>query len=79
MVMESNIPPDGRALLAEFIRSNTTQAKFAREVGCSESHLSLVLKGLRGVSFGLAKKMSEASGGKVPVEAIPHKPSEVAA
>jgi DNA-binding transcriptional regulator YdaS (Cro superfamily) len=63
---------DGRTMLAEFIRTRTTQARFAREVGCSESHLSLVLKGARGVSFGLAKRISNATGGAVPVEKLPH-------
>jgi transcriptional regulator with XRE-family HTH domain len=64
---------DGRAMLAEFIRSRKiTQAQFAREVGCSESHLSLVLKGFRGISFGLAKRISNATGGAVPVDKLPH-------
>lgn len=73
--MAAAAPPctsDGRALLAEFIRNRTTQAKFARLVRCSESHLSLVLKGKKGVSFGLAKRISAATGGEVPVDALPH-------
>lgn len=63
---------NGRKLLAEYIRARTTQAQFAREVGCSDSHLSLVLKGERGVSFGLAKRISEATRGEIPVELLPH-------
>ena len=73
MVAENH---DGRAMLAAFIRKRTTQAKFAREVACSESHLSLILKGVRGVSFGLAKRISEATGGEIPVETLPHKAAE---
>ena len=65
-------PVDGRKLLAEFIRPRMTQAQFAKDVGCSESHLSLVLKGERGVSLGLAKRISEATAGAIPVEALPH-------
>lgn len=62
---------DGRTMLAEFIRARTTQAKFADQVKCSESHLSLVLKGERGMSLGLAKRISAAAG--IPIEALPHK------
>lgn len=67
---------DGRAMLVEFLRRNPTQAAFARKVQCSESHLSLVLKGVRGVSFGLAKRISEATGGEIPVEVLPHEAVE---
>lgn len=70
--------PNGRALLAQFIRQRTTQAKFARDIGCSESHLSLVLSGSRGVSFGLAKRISKATGGEIPVFVLPHKAAEAA-
>ena len=70
--------PDGRALLADYISKETTQAALARAVGCSASHLSLILKGERGVSLGLAKRISAATG--VPVETLPHeKTPEVAA
>lgn len=66
------IATSGCALLAKFIEENSTQRQFAREVGCSESHLSLILSGKSGMSFGMAKRISEATGGKVPVEALPH-------
>jgi len=60
---------DGIARLAGYIaREKASQAEFAREVGCSEPHLSLVLKGERGVSLKLAKRISQATGGEVPVE-----------
>lgn len=61
---------DGRALLAAFIRQKMTQAEFARQVRCSDSHLSLVLKGERGMSFGLAKRISEAT--EIPIGLLPH-------
>jgi transcriptional regulator with XRE-family HTH domain len=61
---------DGRRLLAKYIRENTTQAAFARGVNCSQTHLTLVLQGKRGVSVPLAKRMSAATGGTVPVNAL---------
>lgn len=66
---------DGREMLAAFIRQEkTTQAQFAREVGCSGSHLSLILKGERGVSLGLAKRISARAG--IPVEKLPHEAAQ---
>ena len=63
---------DGRALLAEYIQQRTTQREFACAVGCSESHISLILAGRRGISFSLAKRISAATGGYVPVGLLPH-------
>lgn len=60
----------GRHLILDFIRENTTQVQFARDVECSESHLALFLQGKRGLSVGLARRMSEATGGKVPMQAL---------
>ena len=56
--------------LKTWIDRNTTQARFARDVGCSESHISDVLKGKKRVSLDLAIKMSEATGRAVSVDAI---------
>jgi transcriptional regulator with XRE-family HTH domain len=62
---------DGKGLLAAFLaRDQRSQAQFARDVGCSEGHLSLVLKGERGLSVRLAKRISEATDGAVPVRAL---------
>jgi plasmid maintenance system antidote protein VapI len=61
---------DGRAILARYIRDNTSQAQFARDVDCSETHLTLILQGKRGASVPLAKRMSKATGGAVPVRAL---------
>lgn len=70
---------DARQLLAKWIAENTTQAQFARDVGCSESHLSLVLSKDRGWSLPMARKMSKATGGAVPFEAFVAEPVEEAA
>jgi DNA-binding transcriptional regulator YdaS (Cro superfamily) len=61
---------DGRKKLITYIQANTTQAAFACAVGCSEPHLSLVLKGERGVSWPLAKRISKATDGAVTVHAL---------
>lgn len=61
---------DGQQSLSQWIDANTTQANFARSVECSQSHLSLVLKGKRGVSLNLAKRISQATGGAVPIDAL---------
>jgi transcriptional regulator with XRE-family HTH domain len=79
MSERANEFPDGRAMLADFIHKRTTQAKFAREVRCSESHLSLILKGERGISLGLAKRISEATGGEIPVDKLPHEAAQESA
>jgi hypothetical protein len=44
------------------------QVKLAAEASCSEGHLSLVLKGERGVSIKLAKRLSDATRGEVKIE-----------
>ena len=60
---------DGKAQLAAyFARQKGSQARVARECGCSQGHLSLVIKGERGLSVPLAKRISEATG--VPVRAL---------
>jgi hypothetical protein len=64
--------PDGRALLAKCV-AETTQVEFAHRVDCSDSHLCLILKGERGMSFALAKRISAATG--IPLESLPHEPA----
>lgn len=63
----------GFELLKAFIHKRMTQKAFADDVGISESHLSLVLSGNRFISFGLAKRISKATGGKIPIEMLPHR------
>jgi len=54
---------DGLSRLVAHINGlDGTQAAFARVVGCSESHLSLILKGERGLSLGLAVRIERETG-----------------
>lgn len=69
---------DGKQMLADYIKGRTTQAQFARTIGCSEPHLSLILKGDRGPSINLAKRIREATGGAVPAEAFADDAAEAA-
>jgi antitoxin component HigA of HigAB toxin-antitoxin module len=60
---------DWRAtLLSGFAAERGAQMKFAREVRCSESHLSLVLSGQRGLSYHLATRIHAKTG--IPVEEL---------
>lgn len=62
---------DGKGLLADFLsRDPRSQAEFARQVGCSQGHLSLFLKGKRGLSVVLAKRISDATDRAVPVTSL---------
>lgn len=56
------------SLLAGFSSERGAQVKFAREVQCSESHLSLVLNGKRGLSYPLATRIHAKTG--IPVEEL---------
>ena len=46
------------------------QAEFCDFAGCSESHLSLIIQGKRGVSMKMAKRLSDATNGDVPIDAF---------
>lgn len=60
---------DGIDQLAGYLnREKASQAQFAREVLCSESHLSLVLARKRGLSVPLAKRISQKTG--IPAQAL---------
>lgn len=67
---------DAREALADHIaRNEASQAQFARDVGCSESHLSLILAGKRGLSVPLASRISAKA--KIPVrDLVPDKVEE---
>ena len=60
----------GLQRLAEFIAAHSSQVEFAKQVGCSESHLSLVLNGARGLSLKLAKRIADATHGAVSMDAL---------
>lgn len=64
--------------LRDWITANTTQAKFARLVECSEPHLSDVLSWKKDPSLDLADRMSAATGRTVPVAAFVRRPAEAA-
>jgi antitoxin component HigA of HigAB toxin-antitoxin module len=71
--MESSVmtesKPDWRVtLLSKFASERGAQMKFAREVQCSESHLSLVLNGKRGLSYPLATRIQGKTG--IPVDEL---------
>jgi len=52
----------------------------ARAVECSESHLRNIFAGRKEASLGLAKKLSDLSGGSVPMDAfLRQDPAQVAA
>jgi transcriptional regulator with XRE-family HTH domain len=60
---------DGRELLADFLRARpASQAKLARSVGCSEGHISLILKKKRWASPKLAKAISTETA--IPAEQL---------
>jgi len=54
------------SLMANFAAERGAQVKFAREVQCSESHLSLILNGKRGLSYPLAERIHAKTG--IPVK-----------
>jgi hypothetical protein len=70
---QSHDTMDAIQLLADHIaRNEASQAQFARNVSCSEPHLSLILARKRGLSVPLAKRISDKTG--IPVrELVPEK------
>jgi hypothetical protein len=61
---------DSRHPLLVWIEANSTQAKFAGAVPCSQGHLSDVLSGKKSPSGPLTRKLSQATGGAVSIAAI---------
>lgn len=60
----------GRNLLALFLKENPTQKRFAQAIGCSESHLSLIIAGKRTPSLRLSKRIFDETGGLVPMASL---------
>lgn len=57
--------------LADWIKNHApSKAQFCRDSGICESHLSLFLRGKRGVSFRMAKRISDATNGAIPIETL---------
>jgi len=50
--------------------SGMTVAAVAVAAGCSEWHLRNIFAGRREASLGLAKRLSDVSGGAVPMDAF---------
>lgn len=67
MTQEKPLPWRDR-LTAQFRNERGAQKRLADKVGCSESHLSLVLKEKRGLSYELARHISRETG--VPVDEL---------
>jgi transcriptional regulator with XRE-family HTH domain len=61
---------DVQKQLSAWIAENSTQARFARDANCSEATISRILKGDRTPSLRLAKRISQATGGAVPIDAL---------
>ncbi len=59
---------DSQHPLKTWIDANTSPAKFARDVGLSESYLSEILSSRKSPSLGLAARLSAATGGAVPID-----------
>lgn len=62
--------PAGRDLLVRYLHENPTQKRFAQAIGCSESHLSLILAGKRTPSLRLSKRILDETGGLVPMDSL---------
>lgn len=63
-----------RKPLADYIQKRTSQARFARdEIGCSESHLCLILKGQKNASLRLARRIVRAAHNVVPIDVLMEK------
>jgi transcriptional regulator with XRE-family HTH domain len=56
--------------LQAWIAKNTSQARFAEAAGLSEPYLSEILSGKKTPSLNMAVKLSEATGGVVPIMAF---------
>lgn len=54
-----------RRALTKWIDEKSTRSEFARRIDCSESHLSLILQGKRGVSYDTARNIEKATGGDI--------------
>lgn len=61
---------DRRKPLADYIAGHSSQAQFARDVGCSEPHLSQILANKRNASPKMARRILEAAGPVVPLEVL---------
>jgi DNA-binding transcriptional regulator YdaS (Cro superfamily) len=56
--------------LAVWIDARMSRAAFARQAGMSASHLSLVLRGERGLSLKQAVAIEAATNGEIPAGSL---------
>lgn len=63
-MIQSSAQPQKPQTLAQWIDARMSDADAARELGISKSHLSLILKGQRGISLELAAKIETLTGGE---------------
>lgn len=54
--------------LSKWIKKNGSQAQLARDLGCSQATICLILKGERSPSPKLARLISRATG--IPLETV---------
>ena len=54
--------------LREFLKQNSfSERQFAKKIGVSQQHLNFILRGLRTPSLELARRIIEATEGKVNI------------
>lgn len=77
---EGNIlRPDMQHPLEAYLTANAlTQAEFAGRVECSQAYISRICAG-RGTSLQMALRIAEATGGRVPIEALARSVTRVGA
>lgn len=69
---------DSHPMLAWASENGKTIAELATAAGCSDSHLRNIFAGRKEASLGLAKRLSDFTGGVVPMDAF-CRPEEVRA
>ena len=59
--------------LSEYLaKAQLTQREFARDVGVSASHLNEIVRGVKAPSSGVARRISDRTGGQVPFTSWPN-------
>lgn len=61
---------DSHPMAAWGERNGITVPQIAASAGCSVGHLRNIFAGRKEASLGLAKRLSELSGGEVPMDAF---------
>ncbi len=61
---------DSHPLAAWAERNGKTVPEIAADAGCSRWHLENIVAGRKQPSLGLAKRLTEVTGGEVPMDAF---------